>query len=43
MAKGRVWTGRQALDLGLVDKLGGLEEAITLAKEEAGLPLKVRV
>lgn len=36
--KGRVWTGRQALDLGLVDELGGLTTAIDLAKEEAGIP-----
>ena len=36
--KGRVWTGRQALDLGLVDELGGLTTAFDLAKEEAGIP-----
>lgn len=38
VAKGRVWTGRQALQLGLVDELGGLQDAILLAKAEAGLP-----
>eukprot|EP00904_Undaria_pinnatifida_P002385 jgi/Undpi1/12147/HiC_scaffold_5.g01823.m1 len=37
-AKGRVWTGRQGLELGLVDDLGGLNRAIELAKEAAGLP-----
>ena len=37
LAKGRVWTGRDALDHGLVDALGGFPEAIRLAKEEAGI------
>lgn len=31
VAQGRVWTGRQALDVGLVDRLGGLSEAIAEA------------
>ncbi len=31
IAQGRVWTGKQALDNGLVDELGGLEDAIRLA------------
>ena len=35
IAQGRVWTGRQALDNGLVDALGGLDRAIMLAKERA--------
>ncbi|MDK3159526.1 signal peptide peptidase SppA [Kamptonema cortianum] len=39
VARGRVWTGEQALALGLVDQLGGLPTAIALAKKEAGLPL----
>lgn len=38
LAQGRVYTGRQAKTLGLVDELGGLETAITLAKQKAGLP-----
>ncbi|MFW5678901.1 MAG: signal peptide peptidase SppA [Pseudomonadota bacterium] len=37
LAGGQVWTGREALDLGLVDELGGLLDAITLAKASAGL------
>ncbi len=37
LAHGRVWTGRQAKDNGLIDELGGLPTAIRLAKEEAGL------
>jgi protease-4 len=35
IAQGRVWTGRQAKELGLVDELGGLERAIALAKTHA--------
>ncbi len=37
LADGRIYTGGQALDNGLVDKLGYIEDAITLAKEMAGL------
>lgn len=37
MAQGRVWTGQQAKDLGLVDELGGLTEAVREAKTLAGL------
>ena len=37
LARGRVWTGRQAADLNLVDQLGGLDDAIGLACELAGL------
>ncbi|MEB3702549.1 Signal peptide peptidase SppA [Candidatus Bealeia paramacronuclearis] len=36
-AKGRVWTGEQAQSLGLVDQLGGLQDAIMFAKLEAKL------
>jgi protease-4 len=36
-ADGRVMSGRQALDLGLVDRLGGFRDAITLAGELAGI------
>jgi protease-4 len=38
VAQGRVWTGRQAYRHGLVDELGGLQTAIAMAKELAGLP-----
>jgi len=31
IAQGRVWTGKQALENGLVDELGGLEDAMDLA------------
>ena len=35
VAQGRVWTGQQAKEIGLVDELGGLERALALAKEHA--------
>jgi protease-4 len=38
LAQGRVWTGRQARERGLVDELGGLDEAIALAKQRANIP-----
>jgi protease-4 len=37
IAGGRVFTGAQALELGLVDKLGGLDDAIKFAASEARL------
>jgi protease-4 len=36
-AEGRIWSGRQALERGLVDRLGGLRTAIALARERGGL------
>jgi protease-4 len=36
IAQGRVWTGSQALKLGLVDTLGGLNEAIAMAVKLSG-------
>ncbi|WP_395727472.1 signal peptide peptidase SppA [Nakamurella sp.] len=38
VARGRVWTGRDALAVGLVDSLGGLRDAVQLARSLAGLP-----
>jgi protease-4 len=38
VGQGRVWTGRQAKQIGLVDELGGLERAIALARQRAKLP-----
>jgi protease-4 len=38
LGQGRVWTGAQALERGLVDEIGGLERAVALAKERAGIP-----
>jgi protease-4 len=37
VAGGRVWTGEQALKIGLVDKLGGIDEAIKIAANKAKL------
>ena len=37
VARGRVWTGQQAKGLGLIDELGGLQRALALAKQEAGI------
>jgi protease-4 len=37
VAQGRVWTGSQAIHVGLADEIGGLEEAIAWAAEAAGL------
>ena len=36
IAQGRVWTGAQALELGLVDELGGLQDAVAYAASQAG-------
>jgi protease IV len=38
VGQGRVWTGRQAKQIGLVDELGGLERALAVAKQRAKLP-----
>src|SRR3954451_16956360 len=37
IAQGRVWTGAQGKQLGLVDELGGLERALAVAKQRAKL------
>ena len=37
VARGRVWTGAQALDVGLVDELGGLMRAVDVARELANI------
>jgi len=38
VAQGRIWSGEDAIKIGLVDKLGGLDEAVALAKEKAKIP-----
>lgn len=38
MAKGRIWSGQDAKNLGLVDELGGYDTALKLAKKAAGVP-----
>jgi protease-4 len=37
LARGRVWTGADAKEHGLVDELGGLDAALDLARKKAGL------
>ena len=43
VAQGRVWTGAQAKQLGLIDELGGLDKAIDLAKQRARIPAEDEV
>ena len=43
VAQGRVWSGVDALEIGLVDELGGLQDAIADARERAGIPAKRKV
>lgn len=43
LASGRVWSGIQAKENGLVDVLGGLEDAISIAAEKAGVADDYRV
>jgi protease-4 len=38
LARGRVWTGADAITNGLADEAGGLREAIAIARKRAGLP-----
>jgi protease-4 len=37
IGRGRVWTGRDALKIGLVDELGGIKDAISYAADKAGI------
>ena len=47
VAKGRIWTGEDAKDIGLVDELGGFPAALRLAKQAAGIaedaPVQVKL
>ena len=43
VAQGRVWTGQQAKQVGLVDELGGLERALTVARQRAKIPANAEV
>ena len=38
IARGRVWTGRDALEIGLIDEVGGLRDALRIARSRGGLP-----
>lgn len=37
IGQGRVWSGADALELGLIDRFGGLKDAVAIAQEKAGL------
>ncbi|MGP8061005.1 MAG: signal peptide peptidase SppA [Acidimicrobiales bacterium] len=43
IARGRIWTGEDAHDLGLVDELGGFPEALRLARELASIAPEARL
>ena len=43
LAEGQVWTGRQALERGLVDNIGGLDELLAYAAGQSGLDGDFRV
>lgn len=43
IGQGRIWSGEDALKNGLVDKLGGIDTAIALAKERAGIKASEKV
>lgn len=43
IGRGRVWTGNQAQKNGLVDELGGMNLALAIAKEKAGIPQEAEV
>ena len=38
IGRGRIWSGLDALELGLIDELGDLQTGLTRARELAGLP-----
>ncbi|MBA3271757.1 MAG: signal peptide peptidase SppA [Acidobacteria bacterium] len=43
IAQGRVWTGQQAKQVGLVDQLGGMQVAVAAAKQRARIPAEEEV
>jgi protease IV len=43
IAQGRVWSGLEAKEIGLVDELGGLDAAVAFAAEKAGLGANYRL
>ena len=43
VGRGRVWTGEQAMERGLIDSLGTLDTAIQIAKMKAGIPKEQEV
>ena len=43
MGRGRVWTGQQAKNLGLIDEIGGVDKAIELVRELIDVPIEESV
>ena len=43
LAGGRVYSGRDALKVGLIDRLGGLEDAVEAVREMAGIPAEAKL
>lgn len=43
VAQGRTWYGSEALEKGLIDRLGGFPAAVALAKEKASIPVSTPV
>ena len=43
IAQGRVWSGEEALKIGLVDEMGGLDKALSFAKSKAGLGANAKI
>lgn len=43
VARGRIWSGRRAKEVGLVDELGGLTTAIAVARSEAGIDADAKI
>ncbi|TNE92018.1 MAG: signal peptide peptidase SppA [Deltaproteobacteria bacterium] len=43
VAKGRVWSGTRAAEVGLVDELGGLQDAVLAARRLAGIPERRKI
>ena len=43
IAQGRVWSGEEALKIGLVDEMGGFEQALAFAKNKAGLSTDAKI
>lgn len=43
VARGRVWSGARAKEVGLVDEIGGIQDAIERAREEAHIPIRADV
>ncbi len=40
MADGKIFTGQQAMDLGLIDAMGGFDDALLWLAKQTGIPAK---